>query len=303
MAIRAATAEAYQLLHEGALALAEVESHGVRVNVDYLERVNAELEQQIIQGENNLRRDRIYLLWRKKFGENTKLGSREQLGEIIFGVLKYPCLEYTPTGRYKANKEALQRVDLPFVRDYEKIETLKKAKNTFLAGLRRESWDGYFHPNFSLHTASTFRSSSGSDKEGLKGDVNSLNFQNLPVRNPLMAEIVRSCFIPRKGQRLVEIDLAGAEVTAAYWYHLDPVMYKYLTDPKSDMHRDMACQCYLLEPEQVSKDARYCAKNKAVFPFFYGSVYLQCAPALWDAILQMNLRVKQPGDEIGRAHV
>src|SRR5690606_20675796 len=96
------------------------------------------------------------------------------------------------------------------------------------------------------------------------------NFQNLPIRNPKMAKIIRSAFIPRSDRHvLVEIDYSGIEVRVAACYHKDPVMIEYINDPTKDMHRDMAAQCYLAPPEQVSKQMRYCGKNMYVFPQFY----------------------------------
>jgi hypothetical protein len=53
---------------------------------------------------------------------------------------------------------------------------------------------------------------------------------------------------------------------------------------------------YRLQPEQVSKNTRHTAKNRFVFPQFYGSVWFQCAPALWEAIAAMDLRVANKDD-------
>ena len=55
------------------------------------------------------------------------------------------------------------------------------------------------------------------------------------------------------------------------------------------MHRDMACDCYLLEPAQVTKAIRYLGKNGFVFPEFYGSYYKQVAPAMWRAAERLEL--------------
>ena len=56
------------------------------------------------------------------------------------------------------------------------------------------------------------------------------------------------------------------------------------------MHRDMAMEIYLLDVDQVTKETRFYAKNGFVFPEFYGSFYVQCAPNLWDAIGQAGLK-------------
>jgi hypothetical protein len=72
-------------------------------------------------------------------------------------------------------------------------------------------------------------------------------------------------------------------------------MIRYLKDPKSDMHRDIAVDMFCLDPKVMAKwsdedkslfkrTLRDAAKNGVTFPMFYGSVWFQCAPAIWDRI-------------------
>ena len=107
----------------------------------------------------------------------------------------------------------------------------------------------------------------------------------------MMGEIIRRCFIPRKNHHIVEIDYSGIEVRIAACYHKDPAMISYIKDPSKDMHRDMAGECFMVKPENVSKGLRYCGKNMFVFPQFYGDYYLNCAKTLWDSIDKMNHEV------------
>lgn len=116
------------------------------------------------------------------------------------------------------------------------------------------------------------------------------NLQNIPVRNKEIAQYARRCFIPRDDHHLVEIDFSGIEVRIGISLHKDPMMIKYVTDPNSDMHRDMAEQIYKLDRSEITKDIRYVAKNQFVFPEFYGSYYIQCAKHLWDSIDLLKLK-------------
>ena len=141
----------------------------------------------------------------------------------------------------------------------------------------REVEEGFLHPFFDLHKARTYRSTSAA-----------INFQNIPVRDPEIAEVIRTAFIARDGHQLVEIDLSGAEVCVSACYNKDPNLIKEVIDPERDMHRDMAAACFKLDPQDVTKMMRYCGKNKLVFPQFYGSYFAQCAPALWDSIQQFG---------------
>ena len=88
------------------------------------------------------------------------------------------------------------------------------------------------------------------------------------------------------------MDYSGAEVRAATFYHKDPMMMEYIEDPSKDMHRDMAAECFLLDPREVTKMARYCGKNMFVFPQFYGAYWRTCAANLWEAIEDHSLATK-----------
>lgn len=279
--------DGFNLLMEGAVALAEIEGYGVRIDVDYLENTIASTTEQIRILEDEFRKEEVWYIWRREYGERANLGSREQLSNVLFNVMGFPSPGETGSStqekiRHRADAEALGTVDLPAVRRYLGMEGKKKLLNTFLKGLQRETVDGYFHPIFNLHTARTFRSSSGRDKDDERSSRD-LNFQNLPIRSEELGNAIRRCFIPREGCVLVEADFGALEfrICAAVWN--DPKMMAYASDPKKDIHRDTAANLFLCKNEQVSKQyLRYCAKNQFVFPILYGSYYVNCARKTWD---------------------
>ncbi len=280
------TDKGYKLLHEGCIALSQVEANGIRIDTDYLHRAIAQTKRKIEKITDKIGHDKIFKIWRREFGLKTNIGSREQLGRILFSVMKYPCSTYTEIEKKpKVDEAALEAIDLDFVRNILKLEKLKKAKSTYLEGMLREVTDGYIHPFFNLNLARTFRSSSDHP-----------NFQNIPVRNPKIAKLVRRIFIARHNHQIVEIDYGGVEICNATCYHKDPRMIAYIEDKTKDLHRDMAARCFILPKKQVTKDARYCGKNMFVFPQFYGDFYIHCAESLWKAIGQMNLKRKDGGD-------
>ncbi|MCL2120009.1 MAG: DNA polymerase [Planctomycetaceae bacterium] len=65
-------------------------------------------------------------------------------------------------------------------------------------------------------------------------------------------------------------------------YHNDPAMLHYLSDKATDMHRDMAAQCYQLPLKSVNKTIRNLAKGNFVFAAFYGASWKSMADALWN---------------------
>lgn len=276
----------YRLMHEGVIALSEIEATGLCIDVPYLDRTIEELGERRRQVADKLRETRVWNAWRKRFGTEAKLSSRAQLAEVLFKVLGHTPSEYTDAARTRpsTDESALEKIDLKFVKEYLKLMKLEKARGTYLMGIKREvDANGFLHPVNNLHTTTTFRSS-----------VDSPSFQNMPIRNPEMGKLIRSCFISRWGEDgcIVENDFKGIEVGVAACYHKDPVMLEYVRDPSKDMHRDMAMQIYMLEQAQVQKDARHEAKNKFVFPQFYGNWWKACAKSLWEGMSLRNLTLK-----------
>ncbi len=301
------TRDAVRLFHEGQLVLADVQHHGIKVDVSYLKAKLAETTSQIDDLECSIQSDKIWRTWRRTFGRKAKLGSKEQLAHVLFKVMGLPCYEYTAKSyeadgaikedaRPKADETAILKTKLPFARDYIKCEKLKKLRSTYLEGTLREVQDGYLHPMYNLNIVTSFRSS-----------CSLTNFQNVPARNPEISEIIRRCYIPSGSKwSLGEADFAGIEVRVAYCYHKDPTMRNYLLDPASDMHRDQASDLFFMpidflvaNKDWAKKRVRDWAKNRWVFPQFYGSVYFQCAPSIWEAVLDgHNRKDKVPGTNL-----
>jgi len=274
------TDQGYKLLHEGAVALSQVETNGIRMDVDYLNRVIKKTGIEVKEISDRLKQHKIYRVWRKHYGVKTNLGSREQLGKVLFDIMDYPCTSRTEkVKRPKADEAALKLTGLRFVDDYLYLERLKKARSTYLVGFLRETVDGFVHPNFPLNMVQTYRGSSSNP-----------DFQNIVKKNPELSKLIRRAFIARKNHQIVEIDFKGIEVCCAACYHKDPAMIRYIKDPSMDMHRDMACECYMIDKKQVSWDARDTSKNMFVFPQQYGDWYKHCAQNMWDAMIERDIR-------------
>ncbi len=274
------TKDAYMLLHEGMLAFAEVESHGLPIDIEYCKRAQKRLDKKISLIEKRIRKSKEFKKWKrhnrlKEFSVN----SGDVIADLLFKYGGHKSQKETDSGKPSTDEEALASLDCEVAKDILKARKLLKAKNTYIGNFIKESVSGIMRPMFNLHVAQTYRSSSEAP-----------NFQNIPVRDPEIKKLCRMAFVPEPGYMIGEIDYSGAEVKGAYCYHQDPNMFKYLTNPSKDMHRDTAMDCYLLEMAQMTKDIRYCGKNKFVFPEFYGDYYKNCAENLWSSIDQMDLK-------------
>jgi len=306
----------YQLLHDGTLMLADIETNGIPVDIEYTKKQLNHLERTIKLDEKLLKESEGGKIWDQLYGVSYKekkriiktpyehtfkngrtvtryhketvmeqievpskvnYDSSTQIRKVIFGELGVKPRLLTATGLPKTDEEALEEIDEPFVSRLMKIRKLKKAKNTYLKNILNETVDGIMHPFFSTVTTRTLRSSSSNP-----------NLQNQPNRNPMMGRIVRRCYKMPDDYHLVEIDYSGIEVQFAACYHKDPTMLKYLSDPESDMHSDMAEQIFMLPKAHITKGIRHCAKNRFVFPIFYGSYWKSIASNIWYALGQLE---------------
>jgi hypothetical protein len=282
------TPDALRLWHDGAEELAVVQHNGIRLDLKYLENMKAELLQRQAAILSELKATDVWRVWRKRFGQAALITSDQQLSDVLFGELKLEPpsgSRRNKSGKLAVSEEILAKVRHPFVEKLGELRKVHKILSTYIEGWLFEQVDGYLHPFFNLHLASSFRSSSDSP-----------NFQNVPTRHPVNGPLLRRAFIPRNGNRICEIDFSGAEVRIAGCCTADPVLMAYITG-SGDMHHDVAKDLFLLTNEQVDKKTtRHWAKNRFVFAQFYGSVWFQCAPALWDEVTESKAKV--PGTEL-----
>ena len=273
MGINPNTKQAYRLMHDGILALARAERQGIRVDLKYTEAKSKHLNRKIEKLETELKNSNFYKHWAHTTNGSPNINSNQQLSRLLYVTKKLKPTKTTTSGQGSTDEEALQGLNIPELNDLLEIRKLKKLRDTYLGAFIREEVNGFIHPFFNLHLVRTFRSSSDQP-----------NFQNIPKRDKESMQIVRKALYPRVGHQLIEVDYGSLEVRIAACYHKDPKMLKYINDPTTDMHGDMAKQIYKLDKldKKLPDHAflRYAAKNGFVFPEFYGDYYKNCALAL-----------------------
>lgn len=263
--------DAYHLLHRGAVTLAEVEANGMRIDLSYLDKTIEETAARIKRLEENLRGCEEYKLQRRRYGQGVNLTSRDQLATILFNDMGFEPLSQTATGKPQLDETVLEHIGTKYTKGFLRLEKLNKALSTYLLPVRREVEGEFLHAFFGLHLVQTYR-----------GQSDSPNLTNIPIRDPIQGELIRRAFIPRVGNAIIETDYKALEVMVACALSKDPKLTYDSTE--GDMHEDMAAECYLLEKAQVTKQARQTAKGGFVFAEFYGDWYKQVAQNLWNGI-------------------
>ena len=272
MNISPATPQAYKLLHNGVLALSRAEQQGLRVDLPYIIKTKEYLTSEMERIDADFKKTTFFKDWTKSSTKAINVNSGDQLAEFLYKTKGIKPPRETKSGKGSTNDETMKELNIPELNELLKKKQLKKLRD-YLNGFEREQVNGYIHPVFNLHLAQTFRSSSDSP-----------NFQNMPNRDKEAMKIVRSAIYPRPGHMLMEADFSGIEVRSNACINKDKNLIKYIEDPTTDMHGDMAEQLFKLDKLDKSITGhgvlRQAAKNAFVFPEFYGSYYKNCAEGL-----------------------
>lgn len=258
-------------LQEGSRTLSNIQTVGIRLDEERLEATMERLDKKLKRLDKVILSSDEVEKWDGSVQINHK--SDKQLRHLLFDILELDSVKTTDKGRASVDEEVLEKINIPFTQSILEYRRWKKAKDTYLAQYSREMVGDKIYPFFNLHNVKSFRSS-----------ANDPNFQNVPKRDVRVMKMIRSVFIPRKGNRLIEWDYKGVEVSVAACYTKDPNLIEEASDPDKDMHRDIAADLFLKEKEKVTKEERYVAKNGLVFPEFYGDYFKQIAPNIWDRI-------------------
>ncbi len=270
MEVNKLTRAAYQLFHNGTLALARAERSGIRIDIDQVEKEKAKLSRIISKLEERFKNSEFYKGWEKSSEKEINIYSNPQLSEYLYKVKKIKIKKQTATGEGSTDREALKSLNIPALNDLLEIRKLKKIRDTYLESFLREQVNGYIHPVFNLHLVKTYRSSS-----------NSPNLQNIPAHDEEATRICRKVLFARPDHLLLEVDFKSVEVIISASYNHDSGLIKYLKNPSSDMHTDLAREIFLIDKLDKNIEShkllRQATKNGFVFPEFYGDYYLNCA--------------------------
>ena len=282
MKFQATTREAYDLLHDGILALQRAESVGLRLDLDYCERKNRSLTKQIMYLEKKFAESELGVLWKRTHRGNTNHGSGDQLAHLLYKVMKIKSTKLTTGGsRGSTDEDTLKKLGIPELDHFLKVSKLKKLRDTYLGSFLREQVDGVIHPNFNLHLVKTFRPSTDHP-----------NFANVPKRDYESMKLCRGAIFPRIGHQFLSGDFSGIEVKMACCYAEDPRLIKDVN--AGDMHLDMAVEIFKLDGLDKGHKGegrlRQGAKNGFVFPQFYGDYWGNNVPSLLEWAKESTLK-------------
>ncbi len=248
--------EAERLMHDIEMplvpVLADMETHGVRLDTEALSSVSATLTARLHDLEQ-----KIYSEAETEFN----IASPKQVGDILFGqmhIVEKP--KKTKTGQYVTSEEVLQQLahKAPIVGNILAHRGLKKLLGTYVDALPRlvNPRTGHIHTSFNQAVTATGRLSSSDP-----------NLQNIPVRGEDGKEI-RRCFVPEDGCLFFSADYSQIELRVMAHLSGDENMIEAFREGH-DIHAATAAKIYRKPIGEVTRDERTKAK-RANFGIIYG---------------------------------
>lgn len=230
--------------------LADMELTGIKVDVDYLDKVASELKSQmdIIEKE-------IYEL----AGVTFNIMSPAQLSKVLFETLEIPYPKRIKDGKYSTSKDILDKIRFvhPIVDKILEYRTLAKLYTNYAVGLKSEvREDGRIHTIFTQTLTRTGRLSSISP-----------NLQNIPARAEY-SKLIRKAFIPDDNSKLLSSDYSQVELRIFAHMSKAENLIQAFVDGK-DIHTKTASDIFHVPMCEVTKDMRRTAKA-VNFGILYG---------------------------------
>ncbi|RJR30975.1 DNA polymerase I [Candidatus Parcubacteria bacterium] len=232
--------------------LAEIERHGVNIDVKFLKNLSDKMGQKI----KKLQKKICHLA-----GCEFNISSPLQLKEVLFDRLKISTkgLGRTKTGISTAADELEKlRGRHPIIELISEYRELSKLKSTYLDALPKlvNKNDKRVHTNYNQTITATGRLSSSDP-----------NLQNIPIRTEVGQQI-RKAFVATKGYKILAADYSQIELRIIASLANDKKMIESFNN-NEDIHARTAAEINEMPQEKVSKQMR--REAKAInFGIIYG---------------------------------
>jgi len=250
------------LMHKLEMPLVEVlmamETHGVKVDLELLKRLSAEMGDEA----ENLQKE-IYEIAAEEFN----ISSPQQLGTILFEKLKiHEDLglrrpKRTKSGQISTSEQILERYsEHPAIAKILHFRKLTKLKNTYIDAFPNllNPKTGRIHTSFNQTVAATGRLSSANP-----------NLQNIPIRTEL-GRSIRKAFIPSRDDYVIlSADYSQVELRIMAHLSRDETLIEGFKKGDKDIHAITAALIFDIDIDEVTGDHRRKAKE-INFGIMYG---------------------------------
>lgn len=223
--------------------LYHMEKTGVKVDLDYLTKLNRDFAEKIKAIEEEL-----YRLAGRIFNPR----SSQEVAHILFERLKLPRIKKTPKGDLPStDAEVLEELynAHPIVPLLLQYRSLYKLKSTYIEVFLKEvsPITGRVHTEFNQTGTATGRLSSQKP-----------NLQNIPIKGE-EGLAIRRAIIAEEGFFIVSLDYSQIELRVLAHFSGDENLLKAFQEGK-DIHTHTACEVFGVTPDRVTPEMRRVAK-------------------------------------------
>ena len=266
-----------QILAPASMAVPDMESGGIRIDVSALQEKKVSYATRIIELDGRIRWhaevERAIakgVISRDAVAE-MNIASSEQLGTLLYGVLGYPIVKETAGGktghaRPSTDKEALKLLSQQtgpegvagLLLEYRR---LSKLKTTYLDGLEAAVVNGRVYPTYWIA-----RYDDGKDHGGTV--TGRLSCSNPSLHTIPRDSDIKELFLPEEDEFLCVVDFSQLEVRVVSVLAQDARMRAFFLSGQ-DLHRQVAAAIGKKPPEDVTDEERKRAKT-ITFGLLYG---------------------------------
>lgn len=238
----------YQLEIPIAQILTQMEHDGILIAKDFLGRLSAEFDKEILKLEQEVH---------QLAGESFNLASPKQLGEILFDKLGIKGGKKTKTGQYSTSEAVLSKIEHPLVEKLLEYRSLSKLKSTYTDALAKAADNNQrVHTSYHQALTSTGRLSSSDP-----------NLQNIPIRTDT-GRMIRQAFVAPPGRVILAADYSQIELRLmAHFSQDDRLIHAFKQG--LDIHTATAAEIMNKPLDQVTSSERRAAKA-VNFGLLYG---------------------------------
>ena len=210
----------------------KTQMHGVRVHLDRAQQAVSQITQQIEPMQKHLNDLAGFACNPQPSKDIAKLFNPQWRDGKWWANDGTP-LRQTPAGAFSLDADALRNMSHPAAAVIIQLRSLIKTRDTFLVGhIIESSVNGRVYPNINQ----TKGEGAGTGTGRLSYSTPAL--QQIPDRNKVVAEIVKSVFLPEEGHEWVDADMASFEVRIfAHLVGTPEIMKAYNDNPETDFHQ------------------------------------------------------------------
>ncbi|MDQ0157263.1 DNA polymerase-1 [Robertmurraya andreesenii] len=232
----------YELEMPLSLILADMESTGIKVDLDRLRTMGQDFNNQLVEIEK-----RVFAL----AGEAFNINSPKQLGIILFEKLNLPAIKKTKTG-YSTSADVLEKLadDHEIIKEILHYRQLGKLQSTYIEGLLKvvNPENDKVHTRYNQALTQTGRLSSTDP-----------NLQNIPIRLEEGRKI-RQAFIPSEEDWVIfAADYSQIELRVLAHIAGDKKLIEAFKEGM-DIHTKTAMEVFHVSKDEVTANMRRHAK-------------------------------------------